>query len=667
MRGAALGMSETPPGIDISSAAVSADDDAANGRPLGALSAWSILTGFAATAVLALVGTPAAVSAGVLVAFLGVVTLRHPANGLAALMLALPFMLGEPKTPYFLLEPVLVGLVLLSFLGHRLSGRVAFVPVYRTALLAFVAGAVIALPLNLRDLLEDLWLFRSLDWSRMLVQGVPDISHLKYLERIGVLALAAGLFGVAAQPAMGAAVVGALRPLALLVAVLAAFGLLRFFGWVRTAGDYLTLSFWTWQNPDLRLTAVAWNPDYFALFLVLTLPLLLALAVAGGATAWQRGLAALAAGLGAVALVFTFQRAAYLALLAALAAFALLARRAGLGRGHWAAWLTAAVALAAGIAGLDLLVLDGRVIGRLGRFAQDPNRLRLWETALRMAWDHPLLGVGTGRYAFFFHEYAGAQGQVFGPFWGTAHSLYLHLLAEQGLLGLASFVALFGGIWLGAFGRLRALPPPRALLLAGVLAALAGWLVYGLVQFTFRVNALVYFACLLAGAAVAVAPPPPRPAPPRRLVLAAIAVALVVLAVRAEAALRRPVTPGYEAGFYRWERQPDGRAARWTNGRAAMTVPVRGPVLELAFGAPIRGIAARPQRVRVWVDGERRPDLRLAAPDWQTVAVPVRAPVGGHALVEVEVGYTFVPSRLSPSRDDRRLGVMMREVTWRNG
>jgi hypothetical protein len=181
------------------------------------------------------------------------------------------------------------------------------------------------------------------------------------------------------------------------------------------------------------------------------------------------------------------------------------------------------------------------------------------------------------------------------------------------------------------------------------------------------VNALAYFVCLLAGAALALAPPPPRPAPTRRWALVGLAVGLVLLGVRAEAAWRRPVTPGYEAGFYRWERQADGGAARWTHGRAAMTVPVRGRVLELAFAAPIRDIAARPQRVRVWVDGERRPDLRLATPDWQRIAVPVRPPVGSHSLVEVEVGYTFVPARLAASRDDRRLGVMMREAIWRDG
>lgn len=597
---------------------------------------------------------------------MGGATLRHPANGLAAFVLATPFLLGEPKTPYFLLEPVLAGLVVLSFLVHRLLGRIPFVPAFGLALLGFVAAAVIALPLNLRDLLEDLWLLRSLDWSLLLARGVPDISHLKYLDRVLVVALGAALFAVAAQPAMGSVVVRTLGPLAVVVLALAAFGLLRFFGWIQTSGQYLTLSFWTWRNPDLRLTAIAWNPDYFALFLVLAVPPLAALATAAGQPGWLRGLAGIATGLGSLALVFTFQRAAYLALLLALVTLTLLLARRRESHGGWAPALLLGglVAAALAAAALDTLVLHGRVADRLGRLTEDPNRLRLWKTALRMAVDHPLLGVGTGRYAFFFHEYAGELRQGFGPFWGTAHSLYLHLLAEQGLVGLLSFGALFGGVWIGTFRRLRRLSGPGAALVSGVLAALTGWLAYGVVQFTFRVDALVYLACILAGTAVALAPPDPRPARSRRPVLAAVAIGLLLLGLRAEAALRRPVSPGYEAGFYRWERQPDGGAARWTRHRAAMTVQVHGRVMELRFRAPIRDVAARPQTVRVWID--RRPSavLHLAASDWQKVDVPMGQPPGGHTLVEVEVGYTFVPSRVSASRDDRRLGVMMGEIRW---
>jgi hypothetical protein len=57
--------------------------------------------------------------------------------------------------------------------------------------------------------------------------------------------------------------------------------------------------------------------------------------------------------------------------------------------------------------------------------------------------------------------------------------------------------------------------------------------------------------------------------------------------------------------------------------------------------------------------------MTLAAPDWQTITLPVGQPVGAPVLVEIEPGYTFVPSQVAPSRDHRRLGVMMAELVWK--
>jgi O-antigen ligase len=607
-------------------------------------------------AVLGLAGAPAVVAAFALLLFVGTVTIRHPANGLAAIVLAIPFLLGEPKTVYFLLEPALVTLVLLSVLGHRLAGRIELGHAYAGALLTLIAAAVIALPLDLNELLEDLWLARSLDWATMSVYGIPDISHLKYLDRVVVFALAAGLVAVAAQPPLGPTVVAAIQPLAAVIGLLAAFGLVRLFRWIETRGEYLTLSFYTsGAYPTTRLTSVAWNPDYFALFLVMTIPPVLALAFVPGSRVRTRALAGAAAALGAVALVCTFQRAAYLALVAAVVVLVVLLRRVR--RIRLARWLLAGAIWVVVVAALDALAFDGRVLGRLVILAEDDNRLLLWRTALRMALAHPILGVGTGRYAYFFREYAGDLASGFGPFWGTAHSLYLHLLAEQGLVGLTSFVVLFGGLWWTA-SRQDALDGSRAVAVAGLLAGLAGWLVYGVVQFTFRIPAVLYLVALFAGAVLALAPPAPRRLS-RRMVLVGLAVALVLLGARTIEALRRPVTPGYELGFYHWERQADGSASRWTHGRAALSVPVGGSTLELAFRAPI------PQRVRVWLDRRRAADLILATPEWRVIALPVTRASGEPLLVEVESGYTFVPSRVSSSRDDRRLGVMMGELRWR--
>ena len=200
----------------------------------------------------------------------------------------------------------------------------------------FVLVAVLAVPLDLRTLLEELWLGRWLDWRAIVARGLPDGAPLKPLETISIIAIGAGLFAVAARFAPSRVAARTLEPLAVVVGGLSAFGLLRFFGIVRTSGDYLTLSFWTWAHPDLRLTGVAWNPDYLAQFLALTVPVVLTLAWRPGG-AMPRLLGMVGAVLGILALVFTFQRAAYVALLVALGTLALLRLRGGAdgSRGRW--------------------------------------------------------------------------------------------------------------------------------------------------------------------------------------------------------------------------------------------------------------------------------------------------------------------------------------------
>jgi O-antigen ligase len=621
-------------------------------------------------ALIALTGAPAGVTAtGLSLALLALVA-WDPGLGVAAVVLASGFLLGEYKTPYFLLGHALALATLLSALAHHKPGSEGAARVSLWPVVLFVLVAVLAVPLDLRTLLEDVWLGRWLDWRTIIARGLPDGAPLKPLETISIIAIGAGLFAVAARFAPSRVAARALEPLAVVVGGLSAFGLLRFFGIVRSSGDYLTLSFWTWAHPDLRLTGAAWNPDYLAQFLALTVPVVLALAWRPGG-AMPRLLGTVGAVLGILALVFTFQRAAYLALLMALATLALLRVRGGAGgsRGRWIP-IVSGVGLLLVVAAIDHVFLSGRVASRLARFATDPNRVTLWGAALRMLAAHPILGVGTGRYALFFREYADPRAVAgFGPFWGTAHSTYLQLLAEQGIVGLASFAVCFGVVWFRALRGLTALRGDRRLVAEGLVASLTGWFVYAALQYVFRVDALLYLAFVMAGWAAGLAAQAPLRTPgrfPRRLAWALAAAGLLLFVVRFEAGLRRAVPAGYEAGFYRWERQPDGAAARWTGGRAALTTRVEGRVLVLTLRAPIPDLAARPQIVTVWVDGRPAGTVRLVAPHWQPLAVPVDRLPGDHVLVELETAYTFVPARVASPGDTRRLGVMVGSLVWRD-
>ena len=67
------------------------------------------------------------------------------------------------------------------------------------------------------------------------------------------------------------------------------------------------------------------------------------------------------------------------------------------------------------------------------------GRIEAWKAAGRMAFDHPILGVGAGYFG-------GAYGRAYRPEpgkWTTAHSIYFLLLGELGFPGLTALILFF--------------------------------------------------------------------------------------------------------------------------------------------------------------------------------------------------------------------------------
>ena len=77
------------------------------------------------------------------------------------------------------------------------------------------------------------------------------------------------------------------------------------------------------------------------------------------------------------------------------------------------------------------------------------ERLAHWQSAMLMARQNPLLGVGFGNYAEAYPQFAF-------PNWplalGHAHNYYLNVLAEVGLLGLAAYLILWGSVFCHTIG-----------------------------------------------------------------------------------------------------------------------------------------------------------------------------------------------------------------------
>jgi O-antigen ligase/cytochrome c-type biogenesis protein CcmH/NrfG len=207
---------------------------------------------------------------------------------------------------------------------------------------------------------------------------------------------------------------------------------------------------------------------YLGAAAVLLAPAALGMALDRQWSAVARRAAAVAALAGAVGLVVSGARAAWLG--GAVALLVVVARR-GVGRrvavaGGVATVAVVVVALAVGVGGRLPDLLRDREGGARGRLDE-------WRVAARVVATHPVLGVGPEGYRIAFagavdDAYERAHGRT--PLPDRAHSALLDVAATTGLVGLLAYGALL--LFVGRFllRAVRASPPWLAGLAAGVLA-----------------------------------------------------------------------------------------------------------------------------------------------------------------------------------------------------
>lgn len=152
----------------------------------------------------------------------------------------------------------------------------------------------------------------------------------------------------------------------------------------------------------------------------------------------------------AVALVLSRTRGAWIGFVAAAVALARLRPRAvkalaGIGLGA-----AIVIALMSLVFPLDILSRFASIVDTTNN--SNHGRIELWTVALQMFRDHPLLGVGNNNYRTLFDAYH-PEMVLWEHSWGSAHNIYLHYLAERGLVGLASLLALFAAVFQALLAR----------------------------------------------------------------------------------------------------------------------------------------------------------------------------------------------------------------------
>jgi O-antigen ligase len=599
------------------------------------------------------------VTAALLVLLALAVVLRSPQNGLLLLFLVPALSNGEDFQPYFFLLEVLVYLTVIAGVAERLARRALRVP-YAGMVGLFVLCTVISVPLNLKEL----WLEVRISEWRELVEGLrrsDPWSNFAYPRAVLNVASGIALYVLAASYAWSRALLVRLAVAATVLYV--AVTLVGLF-WLAIFPPqiFLTIHLHGWATGPF--SGLGFNTSYFAQYALVYLPLAV-LVLAERGPAWTRALAAGAVLVSGYTILATYQRAAYVVLVVEVVLLAVAATLWTREREERPRLAT--LAITGGLVAVTVAILALTPVGA-GAYER---MLHLWlagdsyrEHVLTMAWrmflDHPVLGVGTGGYAqrFAFHSPRAREFH-----WGSlsSHNLYLQLLAEQGVAGLLSFLGLLVVTLAPAVGsapgRTEAGTVRRFLLVS-----LGAWLTYGLFQHTLLMRSMQIYFWIALGLVVALTP---RPRPPRRAARAVLALGLLLVlavgVVRAYGSATRSITPGAAVGVFDWQAD-----VRWTRSRAVLVVPVEGRVLQLWLACPFAPVVGRPQTVELSIDGALVRRITLAGPDWQMVELPVDRPRGSTIELAIGAGYTVVPAEIGVNADQRRLGVLMRSVGWKD-
>jgi len=133
------------------------------------------------------------------------------------------------------------------------------------------------------------------------------------------------------------------------------------------------------------------------------------------------------------------------------------------------------------------------------------GRWQMWTAALHQFEAHPLRGAGAGAFESWWEAH-----RPMALFVRNAHSVYLEVLGELGIIGLAALLAMFAAVVITAGRRLASLPVERRSAAAALTATFAAFLVAAGLDWMWQLTAVAGVAMAAAGLLTGVATAPER-------------------------------------------------------------------------------------------------------------------------------------------------------------
>ncbi len=256
------------------------------------------------------------------------------------------------------------------------------------------------------------------------------------------------------------------------------------------------------SNARAAIFATLGRANFLGAYLAILAPLTLAQLILSRQRQWKWSWALLLVG-ELLVIGLTLARSAWLATAVSLAAFALLWWGVGLPRkGRRLAW-----------GGIGLLALSGLltvwVLGQ-GQTGSPAARLAIWQGAMKLVGERPLLGYGADALGVIFPrvyppELVYYQGRDF--FVDRAHQIFLDGALTTGLLGLVAFCLVLVTFFMLVKQTLnQTRQPEKRVLLAAIFAAVLGNQVNNLTSFDVTATAAATWWLMGVGAALAQPP-----------------------------------------------------------------------------------------------------------------------------------------------------------------